>query len=319
MSEHPRRGSLQFAPRVRARRIYPRVRHVPKVEGKEIVEFAGYKVGMLQVRFVDKRPGMLKNREWVAPATLIETPPLKILGARFYEKTPYGYKAITEVWTDKIDREVERKITRVKPSKKTKSDAEKIKDSVSRVTFLVSTQPKLAGISKKTPEIFEIHFNYGGEDLIEKAISMLGSELKVGDVFSPGDWVDAIAVTKGHGFQGSVKRFGVKILSHKARKTKRKAGTLGPIHPARTMWTVPQMGQMGFHTRTEYNKWVLAVGEDAKSVERPGGWKHYGIVRSNYIILFGSVPGVPKRLIRLRHAIRQKEKTEAPDVLEIIW
>jgi large subunit ribosomal protein L3 len=85
------------------------------------------------------------------------------------------------------------------------------------------------------------------------------------------------------------------------------------------MWTVPQMGQMGFHIRTEYNKWVLQVGDDAKMVEKPGGWKHYGVVKSSYMILFGSVPGVPKRLIRMRHAIRLQEKTEAPEVLEIIW
>ncbi len=319
MSEHPRRGSLQFAPRVRAKRIYPRVRTVPKVEGKEIVEFAGYKVGMLQVRFVDKRAGMMKNREWVAPSTLIETPPLKILAARFYEKTPYGYRALTEVWHEKIEEDLRRKITRLSSSKKSRDKLKRNKSNVSIVNLIVSTQPRLAGISKKTPEVFEIRFNYEGEDLVEHALNVLGKEIRVSDVFSAGDWIDVIAVTKGHGFQGSVKRFGVKILSHKARKIKRKAGNLGPRHPARVLWTVPQMGQMGFHTRTEYNKYVVSVGIDPKDVEKPGGWKHYGVVKSDYIIVFGSVPGPSKRLIRMRHAIRPRLKAEAPELVEIIW
>ena len=80
------------------------------------------------------------------------------------------------------------------------------------------------------------------------------------------------------------------------------------------------MGQMGFHTRTEYNKWVIKVGEDEKDVAKPGGWKHYGVVKSHYILLAGSVPGPSKRLIRLRYAIRPNEpKTEPPEIIELAW
>jgi large subunit ribosomal protein L3 len=86
------------------------------------------------------------------------------------------------------------------------------------------------------------------------------------------------------------------------------------------MWTVPQMGQMGFHTRTEYNKWVIKVGDDPAEVSKPGGWKHYGVVKSSYIIVAGSVQGPSKRLIRMRHAIRPNEpSTEAPEIIEVVW
>ncbi len=331
---HPRRGSLQFSPRVRAKRIYARVRHVPAVDGKNVVEFAGYKVGMLQVDYIEKREGMFKNKEIVEPATLIETPPLKVLAARFYKKTPYGYEAITELWSEKIDKEVARKITGIKPNKDKNAVLDKVKNGFDKVKLIVATQPKLAGIGKKTPEIFEIHYfptnwvNDASSDsasdslsaVLDEVSSLLGKELRISDVFSPGVFVDVTAVTKGKGFQGSVKRFGVKLLHHKARKVRRKAGTLGPWHPARTMWTVPQMGQMGYHTRTEYNKWIMEVGNDASRVARPGGWKHYGVVKSDYIIIHGSVPGPSKRLVRIRYAIRSHEPpTEPPEIKQLIW
>ncbi len=328
---HPRRGSLQYSPRVRAKRIYPRVRHVPVVEGKNVVEFAGYKVGMLQVDYIEKRKNRFTNREVVEPATLIEAPPLKVLAARFYEKTPYGSRTVTELWSDKIENNVARKITGIKPNKDKDSVLDKIKEGFDKIKLIVATQPKLAGIGKKAPEVFEIHYfpttplpsepsSDNSSQLLDEISSLLGNEICVGDVFAPGVFVDVITVTKGKGFQGSVKRFGVKLLSHKARKIRRKAGTLGPWHPAKTRWTVPQTGQMGFHTRTEFNKWVIEVGDEPSRVSKSGGWKHYGVVKSDYIILHGSVPGPSKRLIRLRYAIRCHEPpTEAPEIKQLIW
>ena len=54
---------------------------------------------------------------------------------------------------------------------------------------------------------------------------MLGKEIKVEDVFESGVSVDVHGITKGKGFQGTVKRFGVPIRQHKAEKTKRGIGT----------------------------------------------------------------------------------------------
>lgn len=34
----------------------------------------------------------------------------------------------------------------------------------------------------------------------------------------------------------------------------RHVGSIGPWTPSRTMWTVAQAGQMGYHKRTEFNK-----------------------------------------------------------------
>jgi len=87
----------------------------------------------------------------------------------------------------------------------------------------------------------------------------LGKFIRVCDVFEPGMFVDVIGVTKGKGFQGVVKRFGVKLLPPKSKKGYRRLGSLGPWTPGRVMWTVPRPGQLGFFRRTEYNKQILSL------------------------------------------------------------
>ena len=77
--------------------------------------------------------------------------------------------------------------------------------------------------------------------------------------------------------------------------------------------TVPQMGQMGFHKRTEYNKRILKICENVADINADG-WKNYGLVKGNYVIVKGSVAGPTKRLIRMRHAIRNPDKMGEPDV-----
>ena len=53
--------------------------------------------------------------------------------------------------------------------------------------------------------------------------------------------VDVGAITKGKGFQGSVKRYGVKIYPVHASKSRRKAGNLGAETMAKVQYTVPQL------------------------------------------------------------------------------
>jgi len=302
----PRRGSMGYSPRKRAKRIFPVVGR--KAQSKEVkpTEFAGYKVGMLHLMMLsDKKGTPITNQEVAVPATLIEVPPLKVLGIRAYKNTSYGPKVAGEFWTDKTDKNLSRTI---KSPKKIKSKLDELEKNVSKfsdIMILAYTQPKTAGIDKKRPEIFEI--GIGGETVDAKlkyAKEKLGGELTVTDVFKAGEFVDSIAITKGKGFQGSIYRWGLKLLSHKSQKLHRKAGNLGPWHPHKTRPTVPQMGQMGFHKRTEYNKRILKVGTNVKEIAKKGGWKNYGEINSSYLIIRGSIQGPTKRLIRLRSAIR---------------
>ncbi len=303
----PRRGSLQFSPRKRARRIYPKLKVKLTQKDKIFNGFAGYKVGMLRVKMIENRKGSVNyGKEVVVPATILEVPDLYIFGIRVYKPLPYGYKTVGEVWNFKpIKKYLERKIKLPKKYNKTFDDLQ-IDDSYF-IRVLISTQPWKAGIGKKTPEIFEVPLI--GEDfdkILSFAKDNLGKEYGIENVFKSGDFVDVSAVTKGKGFEGSVKRFGVKVEKRgKSDKVSRRVGNLGPWHPAKTSWRVPQHGQYGFHTRTEYNKMVIDIGEDVEKVDKPGGWDHYGVIKSKYIILKGSVPGSIKRLIMLRPAIRE--------------
>ena len=49
--------------------------------------------------------------EVFTPVTVLEVPPIVIMGIRSYEKTNHGLKAITEVIADNLDEELSRKIT----------------------------------------------------------------------------------------------------------------------------------------------------------------------------------------------------------------
>jgi large subunit ribosomal protein L3 len=89
------------------------------------------------------------------------------------------------------------------------------------------------------------------------------------------------------------------------------------------MYTVARQGQRGFHQRTEYNKRILMISNTDKdaqnSINPSGGFKHFGLVKGDYIVVRGSVPGVPKRLVKMRQPIRSVSKRVLePRVLEVV-
>ncbi len=309
----PRRGSLGVRPRKRAARFIPRIKSWPdpQVESPMPLGFLGYKAGMTHVFMIDDRPGSPTfEQEIFVPATVIETPPMLALAARFYSATLYGLKPITEVWTEKIAEalQLHRKIKTLSLGKESIEKAhrkvENNKDSIARVTLLLASQPTLAGgLSKKKPDILEVKVA-GSGDLSEYALSALGKTFRVLDVFSPGQVIDVIGVTKGKGFQGVIKRFGVKELPRwtKHRKGSRRIGARSP--GMGTISHAPQAGQTGFHRRTELNKRILIIGEDGSKITPVSGFPHYGLVKTDYIVVKGSVQGAPKRPLALRWSIR---------------
>ena len=178
---------------------------------------------------------------------------------------------------------------------------------VDDVRLLAYTQPALvSGAPRKTPEIMELRIGGGKmDDRIKFATSKLGAEITINDFAKNGEMIDVAAVTKGHGFKGSVPRWGVKLQGHKDSKNRRDASPLGPFQPRFIRaGVVPMPGQMGYHNRTEYNKRILKIGTDGAEITPAGGFVNYGVVRNNYLLLHGSIPGPTKRLIRLRDAAR---------------
>ncbi|KSW12360.1 50S ribosomal protein L3 [Pyrodictium occultum] len=331
----PRRGSLAVRPRKRASSIVPRVKSWPNVESENPLPlaFLGYKAGMTHVFVIDDEPGSLTHgREIFVPVTIVETPPMIVTAVRVYGYDPnIGLYTLGEAWAqpETLEEKYKLGLNRVIPrlrfpdaEKAVKKLEEKL-GSVYDVRIIAATQPRLVGgLSKKKPDLIEIKIGGGKgiEDRFGYAVKLLGNPLDVRSVFREGQLVDVIAVTKGKGFQGVIKRYGVKELPrwHKHRKGSRSGP--GSRGPATTFsWSeVPQPGQMGFHRRTEYNKRILRIGDNGLEVTPSGGFPHYGIVRSTYVMLAGSIPGTPKRPIVLRHPVRPSWTPEsAPKITYI--
>lgn len=322
----PRRGSIAFRPRARAQSLEARVRTWPQLatEKTSLLGFAGFKVGGIHVLTIDDREKTPNfGKQLLNAATVIATPPMRIIGVRGYKKDLYGQHAIFDVYAKDMPKEVSRKFE-PKQSEESSSKAEAALGSASSVVAIASVSPHVIGISQKTPFVFEVAVS--GKDAkaqFDFAKSILGREVKASDVFQVGQNIDVFGITRGKGVEGPITRFGVKRKQHKSRKSVRAVGTLGPISPAVVMYTVARQGQRGFHQRTEYNKRVLIMSDtekDAqKSINPAGGFKHFGLVKGEYIVVRGSVPGVAQRLVRMRHPIRSvAKKVLEPKVLEVV-
>ncbi|MDH7508228.1 MAG: 50S ribosomal protein L3 [Methanomassiliicoccales archaeon] len=304
----PIRGSKAFSPRKRAKRPVPRLDSWPEIsDGPKIQGFAGYKAGMTHALLVDYRPSSnTSGQEVQVPITVIEVPPMKVAAVRMYENTAYGMRTVGEVWASNLDPDLNRRLPIPKDYDSNKAWEKYNAVTVDDVRILAYTQPRLvSGVPKKVCDLMEIRVGGGTiQERLEYAKSVLGKEIKITDFVKEGGMVDVSAITKGKGFQGAVKRWGIKLLSHKNSKHRRLVGTLGPKRPGYVRPTVPQAGQVGYHQRTEFNKRVLKIGDNGTDITPKGGFLHYGKVANTYILLHGTVPGPAKRLIRLRDPIR---------------
>jgi len=317
---HPRRGSMGFSPRKRARQNIAHIKNWPEGGDKPKIQgFLGYKAGMTHAFIVDFRPtSTTSGKEVMEPVTVLETPPVKVAAVRAYKKTNDGLQTLGEIWSDNIDKELKKRFPGPKKKKSKKWDFTK---DAEEIRVIIYTQPKLvSGTTHKIPELREFRISGGTiEEQIKYAKDILGKGLKINDILKEGDMVDAIGITKGKGFQGHVKRWGVKLLTHKNSKHRRMIGTAGSWHPNWIQATVPQAGQTGFHQRTEINKRILKIGDNGEEITPSGGFPHYGVIKNSYIIIHGSIPGPAKRLISLRDAIRYKRgvKVEKPEITYI--
>ncbi|NIM47275.1 MAG: 50S ribosomal protein L3 [Candidatus Aenigmarchaeota archaeon] len=295
--KRPGRGSKAFYPRKRARRIYPRIKSWPKSKEVKLLGFAGYKAGMSHVILIDNNPNSTtRGQQITRPITILDCPPLSVFGFRCY----INNKSSSDVFSEKIDKNLSRKIKVPKKPKNLEEQLSKIPKNVSKINLICRTNPNF----KKKPEIFEIALGGFVEEQLKYAKEVLGKEIKASDVFKEGDLVDVVAVTKGKGFEGPVKRFGVRTHWRKAQQMQRHVAPLGQNEPGKVRWTIPQAGQTGFQTRNELNKRILKIS-DGFNVK--GGFVNYGNVSGDCVLLEGSVPGPKKRLIRLRFAIRPKK------------
>merc|ERR1712139_296723 len=165
----------------------------------------------------------------------------------------------------------------------------------------------------------EIQVNGGSvSDKVDFCTNLFEQSINVTSVFNPNEMIDICGVTKGHGTEGVVNRWGVTRLARKTHRGLRKVACIGAWHPARVKFQTPRGGQLGYHHRTEINKKVYRIGKSVKedphnamtesdltekAITPLGGFPHYGEVNEDYVMLKGAIVGVRKRLITMRKSL----------------
>ncbi len=304
----PKAGSRAFWPRKRAKRIYPRMTAVPKVDGDvRPLNFAAYKAGMTRVIHEgNRKDSPTFAKDIVRAVTVLDCPPLMVCGAKLYGLKKGRDNTLGMVWAEKLDKTLSRKVKvpRKYDFRKNLASAEKLLGEANDVRLVTCTQPAKAGVGKKTPEILEVHLSGDTEAKWNYAKENLGKELKAESIFEEGEFIDTSSVTKGHGMEGPVRRFGVKIRNRKAHNKRRHVGNIGAVTPGRVLpGKIAMAGQHGFQVRTEYSKRIFRIGSDG--FEPKGGILNYGSVPGQFIMIHGSVGGPRKRLIMLRKSMRK--------------
>merc|ERR1712002_1440399 len=109
----PRHGSLKFLPKKRCTRPRGTPKSFPKDDASKpihLTAFIGFKAGMTHVvREADKPGSAINKKEVVEPVTIVETPPLKVVGVTGYINTPDGPRSIKTVWAARLGDEVRRR------------------------------------------------------------------------------------------------------------------------------------------------------------------------------------------------------------------
>jgi len=310
----PRKGSLQYWPRKRAKKFLPSVNwravYGSNSEQTGLLGFICYKVGMGSAYVRDNTPdSMTKNKRIVIPATILECPPLKILSIRLYKEGKVIRDILCSISKD--DKELKKKIKIPKTKKDVIKELDEInKEEIDDIRVIVYSVVKRTNIKKK-PDLIEFGIGGNFDDKIIFIKKYLDKEIPVSEVFKDMQLVDIRGLTKGKGTAGPVKRFGIKLKPYKTEKGRRKPGSLGPWHPARVTFRAPMAGQLGMFSRITYNHKIIKVGKIAEANINPsGGFKHFGEIKTDYIILAGSIPGPQKRQVLATFPIRKTKKQD---------
>ena len=298
----PRKGSLQYWPRSRASKLLPRVNWNIINSKKPLKGFICYKAGMVSAFVKDNTEhSMTKGKKVVIPATILECPPMKIFSVRFYKN---GIVA-KDILAENLDKELKKKLKFPKGKSLHNLSSINLGD-YDNISVICYSQVKKTGM-KKTPDLSELGISGTMDEKLSFVKENLNKEISVSDVFDKGFVVDFRGLTKGKGFSGPVSRFGVTLKSHKSEKGRRRPGSLGPWHPARVTFRAPMAGQLGMFTRISYNNKILDMGK-AENASKLKHLKNFGDIKTDYVVVHGSVQGPAKRQLIMASPLRETKK-----------
>jgi len=355
--ERPRHGSLGFLPRKRTRHHHGKIKSFPKDDESKpphFTAFMTFKAGMTHiVRDVDKPGSKLHKKEVVEPVTILEAPPMVVVGFVGYVETPRGLRALTSVWAGHLSEECKRRFYKNWHNSKQKAftkyqkrweeaskdstpmaaEVERAKKYCQVIRAICHTQVGKVKIGQKKAHLKEIQVNGGTtEKKVDFVMGLFEQEVKVDSVFSQDEMIDTIGVSKGKGFEGVVTRWGVTRLVRKSHRGLRKVACIGSWHPARVQFQVPRSGQNGYGHRTEINKKIYRIGKSIKddpnnavtendltekAITPMGGFSHYGEVTNEFVMLKGTTPGIRKRLVTLRKSLLPQVSRKAVEKISL--
>jgi large subunit ribosomal protein L3e len=218
--EKPRSGSLGFLPRKRTKHHAGRIRSFPKDDASvapHLTAFMAYKAGMTHIQRESNKPGSkIHKREVVEAVTILESPPINVVGLVGYVETPRGLRTLTTVWAEHLDDSVKRRFyknwyrskkkafTRYakqvsdSENKRVATELERMKKYCQVIRVLAHTDIKKVNLQQKKAHLMEIQINGGdaaakvawGHGLFERKVA-------VNTVFNQDEMIDVIGSTKG--------------------------------------------------------------------------------------------------------------------------
>ena len=149
------------------------------------------------------------------------------------------------------------------------------------------------------------HFKKAGVDAkrhlkefrLEKAAEMNVGDVVKADVFAAGDWIDVTGTSKGHGYQGVIKRHGAHRtdMTHGGGPVHRHAGSMGASsHQSRIFPGKIGAGQMGNEQVTIENLEIVKVDAEL-----------------NMIAIRGAIPGPKGGLVFIRNTVKTHKVKQA--------
>ena len=187
----------------------------------------------------------------VIPVTVINAGPCVVVQKRTNEKN--GYEAVQLGYSDIPERKLN------KPQK---------------------------GVFTKAEVSFK---KYLKEFRLEDSASMNVGDVITADTFEVGEKVDITGITKGHGFSGAIKRWGLHRLrmTHGTGPVHRQSGSMGVIDPAHIFKNKKMAGQYGNEQVTMLNLEIVKIDPD-----------------NNLIAVKGAVPGAKGGIVYLRSTVK---------------
>jgi len=107
----PRRGSLAYLPRGRAKSMEARIRAWPNIDSEEpkLLSHAGFKAGCVQIVSVDDREKTPNaGKQLVSMGTVLVTPPVIIIALRGYSKNNDGRHAEFDIYSKDLPKNISR-------------------------------------------------------------------------------------------------------------------------------------------------------------------------------------------------------------------